>query len=1370
MEESKMRYHKSCKFFITFFVGLLAFFPVFNDAKLPFVKAQEAITPVAEAVACDDGTGWMWTRGPDQPETARQVEQALSKEGIVSTVAATGFGEKDSCGNFKQYATDFALKVEGNAMQSSVEQQALNDKMLSTLSRFAIPRLGNVRIDSESGGSQFYPGSPSSFSASSIPAAPLSGDSVLDKKVYLLVYDPILSNGQHLSQYMGWYSYETLATGIIGFMQNASQGQVQYSIAYTSVVTDEWPVKIDGFRYTEQTYLKVMQNQMSPHDPDTVDYDIIIDNPEFDLCGKLNRGEIDELWMYAGPWFGFYESRLVGPDAYLFNSPPVSGTHNCSGLLPIMGLNYERGLPEAVESFGHRTEATMEKAYGSWEENRTAHNWDRFGLVKAQSPNYSYSGCGSIHYPPNGTTDYDYGNPNPTLSNCDDFQNYPNLHAPLAVAQPITCTVWNCNQIDYFMYWYSHFPSVAGCTDAIGNNWWQYFADPDLALAPSSACPSFTLTVNKTGAGSGTITSNPAGINCGADCSETYARTTPVTLTAQPAAGFIFEGWGGGCSGTAPGDPCKLTMLADISVTAAFVKPCSNCGPANSAWPLYRQNTLRTGRSSLTGPANPGLLWLYDGHSYDGSSSAIGPDGTIYVGLSNKLFAFQPDGSVNWSYTMGGLARSPAIAANGTVYAGADDGKLYAFNSKGTLKWTFTTDSWISDSPALSPDGIVYFGSSDGNFYAVRPDGTQKWSYTIGHWQNPSPAVGPDGTIYQASTNFNVYALTSGGQLKWQYPTGNYIDASPALGPDGTIYVGSLDHYLYALNSAGTLKWRYLTGNEVGSPAIGADGTVYAGSRDNYLYAINPNGTLKWKYLIGDFVHNPSVDSNGTIYVGSNDSYLYAFHPSGTLKWRILLGGLLESDPVIGSDHNIYITSGGTLYAIGNCYTLTLTATPEPGGNITADPPPNCNNGTAYRQDTKVSLTTYANPGYVFSGWSGVCSGNDSCIVSITGNKSVNANFTATNIDVLIGTTRKESYYVPDHESMRQSYVSVNQGPLKIQNTEDKNIVASQKVLYGSSYSEMMGLPFEQLSKEYLFPYYNNVAMDSQLRVSNVGGADTTITVYLGTTQIDSYTLAAGGASRKNYTGKNSGPLRVTSSASNILATTRVLYNSNSYSELMGLPAEQLAKEYLFPYYNNVAMDSQLRVSNVGGSDTTITVYLGTTQIDSYTLKAGGATRKNYTGRNSGPLRVTSSASNILTTIRVLYGGSSYSELMGFPTGHLEQEYWYPVYDDVSVDSQLRVSNVGSATTHITVYAGTEEIDSYDLGKGAATRKNYPKNTGPLHVVSSTQPILTTVRTLCAGNSYYEMTGLPNGQHSTQYFFPWYNNKAMDSELRIAIP
>ena len=78
-----------------------------------------------------------------------------------------------------------------------------------------------------------------------------------------------------------------------------------------------------------------------------------------------------------------------------------------------------------------------------------------------------------------------------------------------------------------------------------------------------------TLTVSKSGAGSGTVTSSPAGINCGSTCSAAFVSGTPVTLSATPAAGSTFTGWsGGGCSGTGT---CVVAMNADTTVTAGFV-------------------------------------------------------------------------------------------------------------------------------------------------------------------------------------------------------------------------------------------------------------------------------------------------------------------------------------------------------------------------------------------------------------------------------------------------------------------------------------------------------------------------------------------------------------------------------------------------------------------------------------------------------------------------------------------------------------------------------------------------------------------------------------------------------------------------------
>ena len=95
--------------------------------------------------------------------------------------------------------------------------------------------------------------------------------------------------------------------------------------------------------------------------------------------------------------------------------------------------------------------------------------------------------------------------------------------------------------------------------------------------SPSNALPftvtagatTFRLTVTRNGSDSsrGTVTSSPAGINCGNTCSSAFTSGTVVTFTARVSGNRVFAGWSGACTGTGT---CTVTMNADKSVTTTF--------------------------------------------------------------------------------------------------------------------------------------------------------------------------------------------------------------------------------------------------------------------------------------------------------------------------------------------------------------------------------------------------------------------------------------------------------------------------------------------------------------------------------------------------------------------------------------------------------------------------------------------------------------------------------------------------------------------------------------------------------------------------------------------------------------------------------
>ncbi|HBH03716.1 MAG: hypothetical protein A2X36_07945 [Elusimicrobia bacterium GWA2_69_24] len=98
--------------------------------------------------------------------------------------------------------------------------------------------------------------------------------------------------------------------------------------------------------------------------------------------------------------------------------------------------------------------------------------------------------------------------------------------------------------------------------------------------ASASTQAVFTLTVTVRGSASGTVTSSPAGIDCGTDCSEVYTSGTSVTLTAAPGAGVTFKQWSGACAGTAL--TCQVSMTQARAVTATFAVVFTDAGAGDA--------------------------------------------------------------------------------------------------------------------------------------------------------------------------------------------------------------------------------------------------------------------------------------------------------------------------------------------------------------------------------------------------------------------------------------------------------------------------------------------------------------------------------------------------------------------------------------------------------------------------------------------------------------------------------------------------------------------------------------------------------------------------------------------------------------------
>ena len=95
---------------------------------------------------------------------------------------------------------------------------------------------------------------------------------------------------------------------------------------------------------------------------------------------------------------------------------------------------------------------------------------------------------------------------------------------------------------------------------------WAIFAAQN--YNPLDLLPKYQLNVTNNTPNDGTVISDSGGIKCGAVCSQVYDSGSVVVLSALPANGYQFTGWGGACSGY--GNSCTVTMSTAETVTANF--------------------------------------------------------------------------------------------------------------------------------------------------------------------------------------------------------------------------------------------------------------------------------------------------------------------------------------------------------------------------------------------------------------------------------------------------------------------------------------------------------------------------------------------------------------------------------------------------------------------------------------------------------------------------------------------------------------------------------------------------------------------------------------------------------------------------------
>jgi hypothetical protein len=394
-----------------------------------------------------------------------------------------------------------------------------------------------------------------------------------------------------------------------------------------------------------------------------------------------------------------------------------------------------------------------------------------------------------------------------------------------------------------------------------------------------------TITVVLTGSGGGSVTSTPAGIDCGNTCSAQFEVGSKVVLTAMPASGSRLASFSIGCnSGTTtcevtPQTTEPLRVLVNFSAGSG-TPPAALCNEYGFCW----ENPKPVGnRLSDAVVVAPGELW------------AVGDAGTI-VRRAGGSFSLVASGTTRNLYGLAGTASDLyAVGEAGTILHGVSG----VFSAEPSGVSTDLNDVWTSGSAAFAVGNggvILRRGASwttDASNTAVDLRGVWGQS-TSDIW-----AVGNSGTVVRyngASWSAMMPGVFSGGILR------------QVVGSGGTVYIDDSAGGIFAYNGSFSLTRRVVTDDLYGMAVV--SGTPFIAGNNNGGMVLRYNGTA-W---VSD---GTGVDGFRAVS-GSGTNDLWAVGEAGTI-WQS--DGSPWQPRSIGTAvalNSVYAQDGQNVWAVGS--------------------------------------------------------------------------------------------------------------------------------------------------------------------------------------------------------------------------------------------------------------------------------------------------------------------------------------------------------------------------------------------------------------------------------------------------------------------